>query len=185
MNRRIMAKKKIEALTFVALCTAMLCLSSYLVIPIPMSPAVLSLQTVTVNLIALCLKPKQTLYSTGLYLLMGIIGLPVFSGGTAGLSKLISPVGGYYFGFVISAFLMSLLKGKKADFKKFCALTIFVGLPIEHLCAIIMMCIIGNVGLLTAFESISLPFLPGDIIKCFASAAIAVPLCKAVSKSSQ
>ena len=115
MKRKILPKEKTEAMAFIALCTAMTAVSSYFVIPLPFSPAVLSLQTVAVNLTALCLKPKQTLYATGLYLLMGISGLPVFSGGTAGISKLLSPVGGYYFGFVAAGLAISLLKGKKQE----------------------------------------------------------------------
>lgn len=182
MKRKILPKEKTEAMAFIALCTAMTAVSSYFVIPLPFSPAVLSLQTVTVNLTALCLKPKQTLYATGLYLLMGIFGLPVFSGGTAGISKLLSPVGGYYFGFVAAGLAISLLKGKKQGFTHYFALTALIGIPVEHLFAIIMMCFIGNVDLITAFTSVSLPFIAADIIKCAVSAIIAVPLNRSVSR---
>lgn len=169
-------------MAFVALCTAAICLSSLLVIPLPASASVLSLQTVFINLTALCLKKHQSLLSVGLYLLMGIIGIPVFAGGTAGLSKLLSPVGGYYFGFLAAVFLMSCLKGKKPDIKRYLAVTLFVGIPTEHIFAVLFMSITTSTALLPSFMSISLPFLAGDILKAVASSFIAVQLNKALKK---
>ena len=90
---------EIQNMTRIALCTAILCVSSYLVIPLPFTPIVFSMQTVMVNLIGLILKPKSAALTILMYLCMGMIGLPVFSGGSAGIGKLIGPTGGFYFGF--------------------------------------------------------------------------------------
>lgn len=111
---------------------------------------------------------------------MGIIGLPVFSGGTAGLSKLVSPVGGYYFSFAVAVFLMSHFKGRTPDLKKYLTVTLFIGIPVEHIFAVGFMSIISKTDLWTAFTAVSLPFIVGDIIKAFASSVIAVPLNKAL-----
>ena len=169
----------IKSCTFISLCTAAICLSSLFVIPVPFA-AVLSFQTVFINLTALCLKKRDALLSVLLYLFMGAVGLPVFSGGTAGLSKLLSPVGGYYFGFAAAVFLMSCFKGNSPDIRRYLAVTIFIGIPVEHIFAVIFMSIISHTSLWSAFTAVSLPFIIGDIIKAFASSVIAVPLNKAL-----
>ena len=111
---------------------------------------------------------------------MGAVGLPVFSGGTAGLSKLLSPVGGYYFGFAAAVFLMSSFKGKTPDIRRYLAVTILIGIPVEHIFATLFMSITTSCSFWSAFTAVSLPFIPGDIIKAFASSVIAVPLNRAL-----
>ena len=181
MKRHENSLKDIRTITVSALFTAALSVSSLFVIPLPFSPVVLSLQTVIVNLIALTLKPIQSFYCIGVYLIMGAIGLPVFSGGASGVGKLFGPVGGFYFGFLLSAVVMSLLKGKTAEFKKHLGVTILIGLPLQHICAVIMMCFHNGGDIAAAFTSVSLPFIIGDILKCIASALIAVKVNKVLS----
>ena len=181
MKKHENSLKDIRTVTTTALFTAALSVSSLFVIPLPFSPVVLSLQTVIVNLIALTLKPLQSFYCVGIYLLMGAIGLPVFSGGTSGIGKLLGPTGGFYFGFLLSAVVMGLLKGKAADFKKYLGLTILIGLPVQHICAVVMMCFHNDFDIGAAITSVSLPFIIGDILKCIASALISVKLNKVLS----
>lgn len=180
MNFQENSLKNIRTVTTTALMTALLCVSSLFTLPIPFSPVVLSLQTVIINLIALILKPVQSFCCVGIYLLMRAIGLPVFSGGTSGIGKLFGPTGGFYFSFLLSAVVISLLKGKKISFRRYLMLTVAVGIPIQHLCAILMMCIHNGFDISAAFYSVSLPFIPGDILKCVASCMIGVKVVRAV-----
>lgn len=180
-----MMKKKrnqIRALTRMALCAAVLCACSYVVIPLPISPAVVSLHTVAVNLTGLILEPGQAFATVGLYLLMGLVGLPVFSGGTAGPGKLFGPAGGYYFGFLLSAWAISIFKGKKPDSVRYAMVTTLVGVPLEHICAVGMMCIHNGFQVIPAFVTISLPFLLGDIMKCLVSAVCGAAVCRALDR---
>ena len=66
-------------LTQMALLTALLCISAYIVIPLPFTPVSLTAQTLMVNLIALLLTPQQAAFTIGAYILLGLAGLPVFS----------------------------------------------------------------------------------------------------------
>ena len=182
MKKHENSLKDIRTVTTTALFTAALSVSSLFVIPLPFLPVVLSLQTVIVNLISLTLRPLQSFYCVGVYLVVGAIGLPVFSGGTSGIGKLFGPTGGFYFGFLLSAVIMSLLKGKKADFKRYLTVTLLAGLPLQHICAVIMMCIHNGFDITAAFTSVSLPFVFGDVIKCIASALIAVKRNKVINK---
>ena len=163
-----------------AICISLLCAVSYIVIPIP--PSGLSLMTVAVNLMALVLTPLHSAMAMTVYLLMGLLGLPVFSGGTAGAGKLFGVTGGYYFGFLIAVVVISLLKGKDISFKRYCAVTVFAGIPIQHICAVAMMCFHNGFDLKGAFMSVSLPFIVGDIVKAVAASFIGVSLNKAMKK---
>lgn len=141
----------------------------------------LSFLTVFVNLSALCLKRREALLSVLLWLLMGAIGLPVFAG-ASGLTRLLSPAGGYYIGFAVAVFLMGSLRGREPELRSYILLTVLVGIPAEHICAVAFMSLTTGSSLGACFMSISLPFIITDIIKAVASAVIAVPLNKALSK---
>lgn len=139
------------------------------------SVSVLSLQTVTINLTALVLTPAQSLVTIGTWLIMGAIGLPVFSGG-GGFGRLLGVTGGFYWGFLVAAPLMSAFKGKKISFKKYLLVTVFLGVVTEHFFAILMMCFHNGFDVSAAFTGICLPFISGDILKCVLSSFLAVKL---------
>ena len=175
-------REKIYSMAKIALCVSVLSLVSYFVIPLPATPAVLSLQTVAVGLTALILSPSQTAWAMVLYLTMGAIGLPVFSGGTAGLGKLFGVTGGYYLGFLLSATAISMLKGKRISLPKYAAILICPGMILQHICAVIVMCIHNGGDIKSAFISISVPFIFGDIIKAVATAFLGVAINKTLKK---
>lgn len=175
-------KVNVQDMTKIALCVTILCISSYLIIPLPFTPIVLSLHTIMVNLIGLILKPKQAGYTLAVYILMGLIGLPVFSGGSAGPEKLFGPTGGFYFGFLFAAIVISLLKGHKNSVIRYALVTIFLGLPIQHLCAILMMCFNNGFNITAAVMTVSVPFIPGDIIKCIVASILGVALNKVLPR---
>ncbi len=172
MNRKL----KTQTLTKIALCVAIMCVTSFLIIPLPFTPIVISLHTIVVNIIGLILKPKEAGLSILIYLLMGLIGLPVFSGGTAGPAKLFGPTGGFYFGFLFAVIAISLLRGKKVSLKRYCVISIAIGIPIQHICAVLGMCIYNEWNVFAAFTTVSLPFILGDIIKCVMASMVGVAL---------
>ena len=176
-------KWKTEDLTKMALCVAILCVTSFLVVPLPFTPIVISLHTIAVNIIALILSPMQAGITVLVYLLMGFVGLPVFSAGTAGPGKLFGPTGGYYFGFLFASLAICLLRGKKNSFVRYAVLTIVVGIPIQHACAVLMMCVHNGGNIEAAFLTVSLPFILGDIIKCMMASVIAVALNRVLRES--
>lgn len=169
---------RVKELTRMALCVAILCIASYFVIPLPFSPIVIGVQTIMINLIALLFQPKEAGMTVLIYLLMGLIGLPVFSGGTSGPGKLFGPTGGFYFGFLLSVILISWLKGNKNSFRRYCAVTILVGVPVQHLLAVAWMSVHSSINLEAAFLTVSLPFVVGDILKCVIASSLGVALKK-------
>ena len=171
----------IVSMTQMAFCVAILCISSYLVIPLPFTPIVLSMHTIIVNLIGLLLKPKYAVYTILMYLFMGIIGLPVFSGGTSGLGKLFGPTGGFYFGFVFAVLAISLLKGKKTNFWRYVCLIVGIGIPIQHFFAVLFMCFYNGFQVKSAIIAVLLPFLLGDLVKAILSVGIGLAIKKTIS----
>lgn len=76
----------------------------------------------------------------------------------------------------MSVLVMSLSKGKKASFKRYFAVTAFVGLPIQHIFAMLFMCFYNDFNVVASFLSVSLPFIATDILKCALSSFTAVKL---------
>ena len=81
-------------------------------VSIPIKPVPFTLQTMIVLLAGAFLGAKNGAYSQVLYILLGVIGLPVFAhtaDGTMGIARLIGPTGGYLLAFPLAAFLVGYL----------------------------------------------------------------------------
>ena len=78
-------------------------------VPIGIVPVPITLQLTGVALAGLCLGWWRGAAAVGLYVLVGLAGLPVFAGGKAGIGVLFSPTGGYLVAFVLSAAVIGIL----------------------------------------------------------------------------
>ena len=96
----------IHDITAVAICTAMIVISSWLCIPFGVN---FTLQTLAIFTISATFSLKHSLLSVIVYLLMGICGAPVFSGFGAGLSAVVGPTGGFLVSFVFVPVIISFL----------------------------------------------------------------------------
>ena len=84
-----------------ALMAAVMCVLGPLTVPIGAVP--ISLANFVICLTAWLLGPKFGTLSVAVYLCIGLIGVPVFSGYGAGLAKLAGPTGGYLVGYLLLA----------------------------------------------------------------------------------
>ena len=177
---RTMNKKKnnieIYDLTKMALLTALMCVSAYIVIPLPFTPAMLTAQTMVVNLVAFLLVPREAVITMTAYMLIGLIGIPVFSGGVGGPGKLFGPTGGYIFSWIVAVWLMSWLKGKRYSLIRYCAVSILVGVPVIYVGGSIYMKFVTGMDWMGVLTAAVIPFIPLDIMKCVAAAVIAKPV---------
>lgn len=172
---------KTKDLTKISLCVALLCISSYIVIPLPFSLASITAQTIIINLIGLIMLPKEAFITMFIFILLGACGLPVFSGGTGGIGRLFGPTGGYLLGYLIAAVVISILKGKEVNIKRYLFVTMVVGIPIIYLCGLTTMKIYMKGNLIQLLTASVFPFIPGDILKCILGSYIAVVLNKRLS----
>ncbi len=171
MNK-ISTKDMILAGMFAALIGVM----GYVSVPIPISPVPISGQTLVIMLIGLLLTPKQAFYSVSAWILVGIVGAPVFSGGRGGIAVLASPSGGYIIGFLIGAVVISIVKGKKVNLIKMSIASIVGGIVVVYLCGVPVMAMLLSMDMATALKAGALPFLIGDFIKVFIAVSLALPL---------
>ena len=92
-------------MTLIAVMAAITCILGPLSIPIPISPVPISLTNLAIYLTVCLLGWKFGTISYLIYLLIGIAGLPVFSGFSSGFAKLLGPTGGYLIGFIPMAII--------------------------------------------------------------------------------
>lgn len=175
-NHRGASVNKTAEMTKMALMVAMNCVSAYIIIPLPFSLSPLALQTLIVNLTGYVLNAKQAFMTMLVYLLVGLAGVPVFTGGSAGPGKLFGPTGGYIIGFLFTAVFLAYFKGEKYNFKRYALLGCVIGIPLIYVFGVVQLKLITGMGWDKAIMTGALPFIPLDIVKCLAAAVIAGPI---------
>lgn len=175
-NHRGASVNKTAEMTKMALMVAMNCVSAYIIIPLPFSLSPLALQTLIVNLTGYVLNAKQAFMTMLVYLLVGLAGVPVFTGGSAGLGKLFGPTGGYIIGFLFTAVFLAYFRGEKYSFKRYALLGCVIGIPLIYVFGVVQLKLITGMGWDKAIMTGALPFIPLDIVKCLAAAVIAGPI---------
>ena len=95
-------------------------------IEIPNQPVPFTMQTFFVLLAGALLGKRGGSTSVGIYLTLGAIGLPVFSGGAFGLAKILGPTGGYLLSFPIAAFVVGYLTRLRSEYW-WMVISMFVG----------------------------------------------------------
>lgn len=148
-------------------------------IPIPLSPAPITLQVLFVFLAGLVLGPVWGTVSMLLYLTAGAIGIPVFAGWEAGIGTLFGATGGYLWSYPVAAALIGAVVHRDTDLRD----PADVPLPIVVVALVLGTVVIYAVGTayaawlleLEAWEAIAafaLPFIPGELLKMAAAIAI-------------
>ena len=137
----------------------------------------ITLQTLGIYIVACTLKPKHALISVIVYLLMGVIGLPVFTGFNGGLSTIIGPTGGYLVGFIFMTLAISLLNNKH-DNNIIKVFSMLVGTIICYLIGTVWFVYLTNNSFILAINLCVLPFIPGDIIKMTIACTLSTKLKK-------
>lgn len=172
---------QIKDLTKMSMCVALCCVTAYISFPLPFTPGLVTALTFALSLTAYLLTPRQTLTVVAIYILLGAVGLPVFAGGQ-GLSRLVSPAGGFYFAWIPAYALLSFAKGATPDFKRYFAANVLIAVPITYVGGLISMMLVLEVGVFEAATMAVFPFIPGDIIKAAAAAILGVRLQKTLER---
>ena len=146
-------------------------------IKIPIGPVPISLQFMFVLLAGQILKPRSALLTLIIYLVMGLLGLPVFSGG-GGLSYVLTPTFGYIVGFVFAAITVSFISHsvKKTFSKLF--LANFAGFLVVYIFGLSYYIILSHfyfnmlldLGVVLLFGFVV--FIPTDLAFCILTAVI-------------
>jgi biotin transport system substrate-specific component len=125
----------------VSLFAALLCVSSYIVIPI--GPVPVTLQVFFIVLTGAVLGPRMGALSVVIWILLGTFGLPVFAGGKAGPMVLLGPTGGYLPGFAICAWIVGALTRSQISSRVRIGAVMVVGMAVAY--------VIGLIGFMASF----------------------------------
>ena len=164
---------------FTALFAALTAAGAFIAIPIGPIPIVL--QNLFALLSGLVLGPIAGSASVGIYLLAGILGLPVFAGGTGGIARFAGPTGGFLIGYLLAAFTAGIIAGsperrgrgnKDASLFRIIA-AVIAGLFVVYVPGVIWLKASGNLGWTRAVLAGFVPFIAGDVFKGIAAALIA------------
>lgn len=150
-----------KAIVLVGMFTAILSVLSILAIPMP-SGVPVTLQTFGVALCGYVLGWKSGFATTGVYVLLGTAGVPVFSGMKGGPAVLFGYTGGFLWGFILMALLCGMAANRKnALFKIGISL---LGLVCCHLPGVIQFQVLSSNSLMQSFLLVSLPYLLKDAV---------------------
>lgn len=132
-----------------------------------------TLQSLMVLLAGGVLGPVQGCTAMVLYLFLGAAGLPVFSGGTGGIGVILGPGGGYLLSFPAAAWLVGVLTPvRRSPSLVATSLAMLVGLAAIYAGGAGWAYLVGGQGLSAAVSGWVLPFLPLDLVKAAAAAAL-------------
>ncbi len=148
-------------------------LAAQAAIPLPFSPVPVTGQTFAVLLAGALLGSQRGALSQAVYIAEGLVGMPVFAGGHAGLAWALGPTGGYLAGFVAAAFVTGWLAERGWDRKVLTAgLAMVVGNVVIYACGLAWL--LRFVAQERVLMAGMVPFLVGDIVK-IALAAVTLP----------
>lgn len=160
---------QLHALVWIALMAALIVVGAY--VHFPLGPVPISMQVCFVLLAGFVLGPLGGLLAVLLYTLAGLVGLPVFYGGTSGLAHLLGPTGGYIMGFVLTPLICSQWRRTGQGAMPW-ALGLFFGLlgyvPIYAL-GLTWLKTTLSISWAKAASVGMLPFLPSDALQVAAS----------------
>ena len=161
-NTQTLRTTNTYAMAVTALMTAVTCILAPLSIPI--GPVPISLTNFAIYLSLYLLDWKKGTISYILYLLLGLVGLPVFSGFTGGIGKLAGPTGGYIIGFIPMAIIAGIVIDKFSQ-RWIQILGMIVGTAICYAFGTAWFCFQSGNTVSAALSICVFPFIPADLVK--------------------
>lgn len=162
----------LQGMVYSAMFGAITAVGAFIVIPLPLVP--ITLQTFFVSLAAALLGGALGALSQVIYVLIGVIGLPVFAGGKAGLGVLLGPTGGYLAGFIVGAYIIGkLIEMRERPGVVWMASAMIIGHVALYALGVAQLMFVAKLSLGKAFAVGVIPTLPGGVVKILAAAFVA------------
>lgn len=181
MNTRVMAR--------VALMVALTAVASQIAVPLPFTPIPFTLGVFAVVLSGLLLGSRYGALALALYVLIGAVGVPVFSQFSGGLGIIAGPRGGYLISYPVAAALAGLAADAAANASRrgralaVCFLWGCVALVLIYASGATWLAIVTSLPPAVALAQGVLPFVPFDLIKVGLASAVAVAASPAIAGS--
>lgn len=178
-------KFRAREMILVAMFTALTAIGAFLKIPI--GPAPITLQFLFTALAGIMLGSRLGALSQLVYVVLGLIGIPIFTSG-GGISYVFKPSFGYLIGYIVGAFVIGKICEKGGGWsylKLFTAslvgITVVYVIGVPYLYIILKYVMGTKITILGALKTGFLVFIPGDIVKCIVTALLGakiVPIIK-------
>ena len=155
---------------------ALIIVGAFIRIPVPLVP--FTLQFLFTMLAGLLLGGRLGAVSVGVYIVLGLLGIPVFAEG-GGLSYVLKPSFGYIIGFAVGAYVTGKIANQtvKPGYKRLLAAN-FIGLAIVYTFGMVYYYLISDfylgtpIGLWPLFLYCFILAVPGDIVLCILGAVL-------------
>lgn len=176
-----------RTLALTALFAALTAIGGFLKIPTPLSA--ITLQFLFTILAGVLLGPVWGAASQGVYVALGLIGLPVFTAG-GGLSYLLHPTCGFLFGMIAAAAVTgtvarpkagALPSGTRIFWAGLAGLVVLYLIGLPYMYAILNLYLGKGMSVFAVVKAGCLLFLPGDFLKLAVAAVVSPPLLRALA----
>lgn len=176
---------RVKAISYIGVSVALISVSS--VIAIPLGPIPITLQMLAIPLVIFILPARWAIASVCAFLLLGLVGFPVFSGFNSGIGAFLGPTGGYLMGYVPGSIAAAsivfavkrlcsqgrisnpaLIAGEVAGGLAFMLIAYLVGW--------VWYAYVAGIGLAQAFAITVVPFLLPDMLKVILAVSCAQPV---------
>ncbi len=156
-------KSNVYKMAIIGVMAAVTCILGPLSLPIGVVP--ISFTNLAIYFSLYILGMKKGTISYIIYMLIGFIGLPVFSNFTSGPTKLLGLTGGYLIGFIFMALLSGFFIDKFFEKRILCFVGIVLGTAVCYTIGTTWLSYQANMTLSAALAAGVIPFIPGDIVK--------------------
>jgi len=157
----------------VALGAGLIAASAQISIPLPFTPVPITGQTFSVLLVGASLGTARRGASALLYVMLGIVGAPVYASGNHGWEIITGASGGYLVSYPFVAALTGWLAERKWDRRFSSAVgAMLTGNVVIYLFGLPWLAVVLGTGLEKTLEQGLYPFVPGDTLKLYLAAAL-------------
>lgn len=164
----------------VGILAALICVFSPLSIPFGAIP--ISLSTLAIYIVSSTVNRKYSFAAVAIYILIGAVGLPVFSSFTGGLQYITGYTGGYIIGYLPCALIIGTLTDRFENKKIIYPISMLAGTFVCYLSGTLWYMHRAACGLTEAVAVCVLPFIIGDIIKITVASSIGITLKQRIKK---
>jgi biotin transport system substrate-specific component len=168
----------------VALGAALVALAAQITIVLSFTPVPITAQTFTVLLVGGSLGVMRGAASLSLYVLLGLVGVPVYSDGGSGWDVVSGATGGYLVGFVVAAALAGLLAERRWDRRLSSSIAAMLTANVViYVVGVPWLAAAANLGAQDALEQGLYPFVVGDLVKLYLAGALLPAAWKLVERT--
>ena len=172
-------------ITRIALMTAVLCILGPISFPLSFSEVPISLGILGIFLCLVILGQRNGTICIILYILIGMIGIPVFAGFSSGVGIVMGPSGGYIAGYIPLGIIAGFFIDKYSGKPYLQALGMALGTAVCYLLGTLWLAKTTGLGFGAALLAGVIPFIPFDAVKLVIALAVGKPINKALAKISK